>query len=218
MKKFHEMQKAFSHQLPPCAPVLVELKVNAFELNRERWHLEKPYDEDFHKAMVKCAKEVFSYYHTAKLAYVHNEEINLLVMNDVDKPPFLSNRIDKISSIVSSKATAALTDAMYECGLHPEPAVLFSCKAYVVPPSQLVEYFCWKQYMTLVNTVNALSEEYGIEGESTKEKMDKLRDISPINTHPNTQTRGEIILKNKWGVEVIQPELFRHEPGILKSL
>lgn len=185
-------ERAAENILPRRLPVIVRIDGNSF--SKLTADLDKPFDRDFEEAMNAAAIAVCSYCSGAQLAYVQSDEITVLLRNDQnrDTDPFLGNRTQKLASLVAGTATLAFNKHWEVLGRSKRG--IFDCRAFVVPPSEVVNVFLWRQQDAFRNFVHSyaywrMAEKYG------KKTAQKL-------LHGNTVSVMQEIIFQEFGVNV----------------
>lgn len=148
-------ERASENILPRRLPVILRIDGNSFsKLTRD---MEKPFDPSFEDAMDAAATAVCNYCSGAQLAYVQSDEITVLLRNDQnrDTDPFLGNRTQKLASLTAGTATLAFNDWLEKYTEYRSKRGIFDCRAFVVPPSEVVNVFLWRQLDAFRNFVHS---------------------------------------------------------------
>ncbi len=96
---------------------------------------EKPFDEKFHSLMVQTSQALLQELH-GLYAYTESDEISVLCAPNWD---FFDRSVEKIVSISASIASATFTHTLGEIAQ-------FDSRIWMgVSPSQVVDYFSWRQ-------------------------------------------------------------------------
>lgn len=207
--------------LPNRLPVIVRLDGNSFSKLTKVNKLKKPFDEKFKGWMDAAATAVLEYCSGAQFGYHQSDEISILLLNDQTRQtdPFLSNRVQKLCSLLASTASLAFSKAS---GID----AIFDCRVFVVPPQEVNNTFLWRQKDAFKNCVSAycywaLGEKVGkgtarrmVHGLSTKERQEVLfRELGlNVNDLPVWQKRGSWIIRKfelKSVKDVMDPEKFK---------
>jgi hypothetical protein len=102
-----QMEKAESTKLDPAKPIIIRLDMRSGGSFVKG--LQKPFDENFTKAMTTTAQKLAEQVQGAQLAYVGSDEITLVLMNNGTKQyftPFFDGKLQKIVSLTAAIATA----------------------------------------------------------------------------------------------------------------
>lgn len=201
--RMKEYERASEQVLPARLPVILRLDGNSFSKLTDR-KFKKPFDQRFETAMNEAAISVMDYCSGSQVAYVQSDEITILLRNDqsVHTDPFLGNRTQKLASLTAAKATVGFNRA-----LENETEAVFDCRVFVVPPSEVVNNFLWRQLDAFKNCVSAtayygLKEKYGrkkaqrmLHGKSTDQRQEIIFQELGINVNdiPTHRKRGRCI-------------------------
>ncbi len=194
--------------LPNNIPVIIRLDGSNFSKLTDQY-FDKPFDEEFESAMNQAALSVLRYCSGAQIALVQSDEINILLRNDQssDFDPFLSNRTQKLASLTASKASVAFSSKLREFDIKRNE--VFDSRAFVVPKSEVVNVFIWRQEDAFKNCVSSiayfgLKEKYGTEkaNDTLYEKdLDERQEIifqelgKNVNNVVTSRKRGRLIYK-----------------------
>lgn len=134
-------EKATQQMLPENLPVIIRLDGRCFHKLTKKFN--KPFDLKFIKFMNKialnlCRNEV----QNVKLAYVQSDEISLLLYKDVLSQSWFGNKIQKMVSLASARASS------YGNSINDSTAnmlVMFDARAFILPPKEVCNYFIWRQ-------------------------------------------------------------------------
>lgn len=187
MKRY---ESAGEQVLPSRIPVIIRLDGNSFS-NLTNRNFEKPFDRRFEEAMNQAAISVMHYCSGSQIAYVQSDEITVLLRNDQTDhtDPFLANRTQKLSSLTAAKASVAFNKS-----LENETEAVFDSRVFVVPKSDVINNFLWRQLDAFKNCVSSTAY-YGL-----KEKFGR-KNAQRLLHGKSTDQRKEIIFK-KLGVSV----------------
>ena len=148
--RMKEYEQCGEKTLPSNLPIIVRLDGNSFSKLTKSQNFEKPFDENFRKAMESAMIAAFQY-SGAKIAYSQSDEITLLIRNSLNEK-FLSNRISKICSLLASEATNGFNKYFFE----KEGRFIgakFDCRVFVVPEREVNNVFLWRQKDAWKNAV-----------------------------------------------------------------
>lgn len=133
-KKMRSLEYFHSLRLLPGAWVVIRVDGRGFSrFTKSRF--EKPFDLEFHKAMVQTAKAVLEGLHGI-YAYTESDEISVLFRPDWD---LFDRSLEKVVSISASIASSTFTHMF-------GTIVNFDSRVWLgVDKSQVVDYFRWRQ-------------------------------------------------------------------------
>jgi tRNA(His) guanylyltransferase len=208
--------------LLPRTPVILRLDGNSFSKFTKMYGFEKPFDQDLCDAMTEATAAVLKYCSGSQLGYTQSDEISILLRNDITihTQPFLANRINKLCSLTASIATVACREKLKELGYNPQTydSPIFDCRAFVLPPNEVNNYFVWRQLDAFKNCISSyawwgLCEKYGrktamkmLKGQNTNQRQEILfRELSiNANDIPTKWKRGIVVLREKTEVPISQ--------------
>ncbi len=191
-------------------PVFVRLDGRAFHRLAEVLGLERPFDEFFHKAMVRaCTSLVSESGLNPDLAYTFSDEISLYFT----KLPF-SGRVEKIDSVAASYAASSFTLAIGGTTL-----VAFDARVIPATPDYAVEYLTGRQAEAWRNHINAYCQQALIEeGMDPRKAAEQLKGLQAKDLHemmhargfnlattPSWQRRGTLVYKKVTAKEGFNP-------------
>lgn len=180
-KRFKDYEDVSDYKLAARLPIILRLDGNSFSKLTKADAFEKPFDPDFISAMTHAAKAVLDYCSGSCVAYVQSDEISILLRNDqtVNTQPFLANRIQKLVSLCAAKASVEFCDTLRSYKSEWLEAV-FDCRAFTVPPSEVNNYFLWRQNSCFTNMIHSYA--YWEVKKNNKERMKRgLRVHLPIS-------------------------------------
>jgi tRNA(His) 5'-end guanylyltransferase len=149
------------------SPVILRVDGKAFSTFTKG--MQKPVDESLEACMLRTAESLCRGIDGAKLAYVQSDEISILVTDwaSLSTQSYFGYRTQKVVSVVASTATAAfnkeknsrnfLLRGQEVAGSYLPPAI-FDCRAFNVPPHEVVNYFIWRQQDATRNSVSSLAQ------------------------------------------------------------
>lgn len=193
--RFKAYEEASEQVLPARLPVIIRLDGNSFSRLTKVHGFHKPFDLRFLEAMDAASISVMDYCSGAQVAYCQSDEISILLRNDMshDTDPFLGNRTQKVVSLCASKASVAFNRVMHSYGIETE--AVFDGRAFVLPPSDVTNYFLWRQKDTFRNCIHGvafhgLREKYGrgeahnkLQGLSMEERQELI--FQELDFNPN---------------------------------
>lgn len=134
MKKY---EQAYDIYMPSRLPVIVRLDGKGFSKFTKYIKAERPFDASFSGAMAFTMKEIAEKIEGCVFGYTQSDEITLVIRNDqsLESTPWFSNRVQKITSITASIASAKFNklvadnwsrDLLY-------PLAYFDARVFIVP-------------------------------------------------------------------------------------
>lgn len=174
MKSYEKNSKAL---LMRKIPVIIRVDGKSFHRFCKRF--EKPYDLYFNTYMNAVMKYLCENIQGAKFAERHSDEISILVtdMDSIHTDAYFGYQVQKISSIVSSMATAELCRQMMQEKIDlshvgclddwvDNPNYLsiyedwpsFDCRCFNLPISEVENYFWWRLKDAVRNSINMLAQ------------------------------------------------------------
>lgn len=212
-----------AQKLDHTKPILVRLDGRSFSKKTKK--LQKPFDPQFTEAMIETAKYLVSESH-ALTAYAQSDEITLLLyVEGENSQPFFDGKIQKLTSILASAASAKFNHLCYEKLFRT--FAHFDCRVWNVPDkTEATNVFLWRERDALRNSVQMLASHYfshkQLFEKSTSDQKEMLleKNISWETLDWKFQ-RGTFIQKKFVGKELSEdereaiPEKHRPEQGSL---
>lgn len=157
-QRFKEYERAFWQSIPPRMPVVVRLDGRAFHTLTKRMKIEKPFDEHFADTIRSAALNVCREFHPV-FSYVQSDELSMLLLNDREHgtQPVFGNDLPKILSISASTMASHMTLILASEWSRLD-TVQFDSRASIVPESDVINYFVWRQIDCQRNARNLWSE------------------------------------------------------------
>jgi tRNA(His) 5'-end guanylyltransferase len=151
--KEYELAEA-GHRLMPRLPICARIDGKRFSRFTEG--LARPYDARLSRLMVETATFLLEE-SVAKVAYTQSDEISLLWHDEDPKAqPFLDARVQKLTSILASMATAFFNGKL--AAAIPERAgvlALFDCRVWAVPNrEEAANVLLWREQDATKNSVS----------------------------------------------------------------
>lgn len=156
-------------RVPVNSKIIVRLDGRSFHSFARNMNLEKPYDDNFSRAMADVSREIFEEF-SPLFVYTFSDEISILL----DSIPF-NGRIEKINSVIASFAASSFT-MNYDKDF--SKAVAFDSRVIPINDSDIYDYFKWRQDEAWRNCING----YGIHFLKSKYSSDVATEkISGLN-------------------------------------
>lgn len=168
-----QYQKEYDYRLPKKSYTILQLDGRAFHTFTKG--MEEPFDDRLIESMNAVAIAVLTEVSNAKFAYVQSDEINILV-TDFDTETtqaYFSNRIQKVTSISSSVASATMSR------LYPEKNLaLFDARFFAVPDKHAAEeFFLWRQVDAIKNSIQSVGQSVFTEKELFQKKGTDIKEM-----------------------------------------
>lgn len=165
-------ENVFRFYLPRRLPLILRIDGRAFHTFTRGF--KRPFDPLFQGSMRETALALCKEIGGAKLAYVQSDEISILLTNDdaLETQPWFDNNLQKLVSISASIATLNFRRIFEEelRGLMKEGndedvqnldayldaeriGAQFDARAFIVPPSDVCNYFIWRQQDATRNSI-----------------------------------------------------------------
>lgn len=152
MKRYERMEagRRFLPLLPICA------RIDGKRFSRFTQGLARPYDPRLSRLMIDVTRFLVEESH-ARVGYTQSDEISLLYHSDSpDVQVFLDGRVQKMTSILASMATARFNALLPGC--LPEKAgqiAFFDCRVWGVPSrEEAANAFLWREQDATKNSIS----------------------------------------------------------------
>jgi tRNA(His) 5'-end guanylyltransferase len=143
-------ERASDYSLVPRSPVVIRVDGRAFH----SWTrgMDRPFDAQLVDWMATVATRLCEEMQTTVLAYHQSDEISLLLhgYRRHESQPLFGGRLSKLVSVAASVAGAELT-------LLAGRAAYFDARAFVLPESEVTNYFLWRQNDASRNSIQMLA-------------------------------------------------------------
>jgi tRNA(His) 5'-end guanylyltransferase len=150
--------------LPRRMPVILRIDGKAFHTYAS--DCEKPFDKNLSDVMLSTTKELCRQIQGTQLGYTQSDEISILIhgYKKFDSQPWFDNQLMKMVSVAAGIASSHFTAESWRIWHHEDierfdaisPAV-FDCRAFVIPESDVCNYFLWRQQDAMRNSVQMLA-------------------------------------------------------------
>lgn len=159
-------------------PTIIRLDGKGFSRLTKRLKLEKPFDPWFLSTMAETMVSVASQIQGCVLGYTQSDEISLVLINNqsLEAEPYFGNRIQKITSITASMATARFNRLLISQldSKDKDVEAYFDSRVFTVPsPVEAMNELIWRQQDCVRNSIlSAAYYEIGkVKGRKTAQKM-----------------------------------------------
>jgi len=190
-------ERSVGSQLTLRCPAVVRIDGRAFHTFTKPF--KRPYDGVFRSLMVQTAQHLCRKISTARFAYGQSDEISILLIDYVrfETDQFFDGKVQKLASVIASEATNAFNQALYRIVEFPVPAIAelaqglrtslfqatFDARVFSIPERDTANYFVWRQQDCVRNAILSLGQAHfshkQLQGKSTAEVRDMLKDVSP---------------------------------------
>lgn len=152
MKSYYE--DIWRIKLPRRMPLIIRLDGKSFHSLK----LEKPFDEDFISDMICTTFRLCESIQGCQLAYVQSDEISLLLHDykKLESQAWFGKNLQKIISISAAMASIHF-DYYYNRDRTKSPN-FFDARTFVLPESEVCNYFIWRQKDWLRNSIQMLAQ------------------------------------------------------------
>ncbi|KAN0038986.1 hypothetical protein ACTA71_001180 [Dictyostelium dimigraforme] len=158
--KYELSEKAFDFVLPPYQPIIIRLDGNSFKKLTKQLQL-KRHDERFHESMKETSIGLYSHIIGFKFIYSFSDEINIVIHNRHPENQFLSNRIQKLISTISSITSLNFSINLSKKLNNNDVFSYFDCRAFVLPIEDVKGYFLKRQSRCYANFLSSLAADNG---------------------------------------------------------
>lgn len=168
MKSYYE--QVYNFRLPMRMPVIMRLDGKSFHtFTRD---MERPFDDKFIKNMASLTEYICSNIQGAVFAYTQSDEISILIHNykKLDSQAWFGNEVQKMTSISAGLASAWFT------GEYGRTAI-FDSRVFVLPESEVVNYFIWRQQDATRNSINMLAQSLYSHKQLMGKNTSKMQDM-----------------------------------------
>ena len=160
----------------PGVPVVARLDGKRFSKFTKQ--MEKPWDHRFTETMIETTRRLVEETH-ALIGYTQSDEISLVYMAEGPKSElWLGGRVQKMTSILASMATAFFNDTLRH-RMKASPPAFFDCRVFQVPSKQeAVNTLMWREFDAARNSISMLAQHHfshkRLHGKSTSDMQDML--------------------------------------------
>jgi len=206
-------ESAYRISLPIRMPVILRIDGKAFHTYTKG--CKRPVDKGLVDCMDETAKYLCKNIQGAQVAYVQSDEISILLNNyqEIDTQSWFDNNLQKMVSISASMASVAFTMNSWriwgydeqdydgnECGSPILKPAYFDSRAFVMPESDVCNYFLWRQQDATRNSVQMLARTLYSHKQLENKANAELQELcfqkgTNWNDCPTTQKRGRCIVK-----------------------
>lgn len=195
-------ENSYRISLPIRIPVI--LRIDGCHFHTYTKGCKRPVDEN----LVYCMNETAAYLcrniQGAQLAYVQSDEISILLNNyrSLDTQSWFGNNLQKMVSVSAGMASAVFTGLSGRIFGGINKIAIFDSRSFVVPESDVCNYFLWRQKDCERNSVQMLSRSLYSHKQCEDKNNSQLQEMCwqkgiNWNNCPTSQKRGRCIVKTK---------------------
>lgn len=168
MKKNYE--EAYKIYLPMRIPVIIRLDGKNFHTFTRK--MERPFDEGFILSMAELSGYLYKEIQGAVFCYTQSDEISILVHNykRLTSDSYYANEIQKMVSISAGLASAFMSHRYGQI-------VSFDSRTFVLPESEVVNYFIWRQQDASRNSIQMLGRAHYSHKELNKKNTKDIHEM-----------------------------------------
>lgn len=205
----YEKDMALTSNLP------VIIRIDGRTFSRFTRGMDKPFDLNFIEMMNEIALGLCNDMQNCRLAYLQSDEISFLLYQRIDSEAWFGNKVQKLCSIASSRASSIATRWVMENIPEKNPVVSFDARANIYPLKDVVNYFIWRQRDWERNSLFMVaSSYYSAKKLNNKNKSDQNEMIfqkdDNWNNYPTSLKRGRCAIRETT-VEFVENENFTGE-------
>ena len=191
MKKY---ENALRQYITPRMPVIMRIDGKAFHsLTRS---CKKPFDEHFARSMDNTAWLLLNEIQNARMAYVQSDEISILIIdyNTFQSQQWFGGNIQKMVSVSASISGVEFSKCFGKNGY-------FDSRIFILPESDVVNYFVWRQQDCTRNSVSSVAHSLYSPKQLHKKNNSQMQDMIfekeiNWNDYKPYWKRGRVILKD----------------------
>jgi tRNA(His) guanylyltransferase len=198
--------------LSPRMPAIVRVDGKAFHTYTRG--CARPFDRNLMDAMDSVAVRLCEQVQGAQMAYVQSDEVSIL-LHDYKRfasSAWFDKQVQKMASVAASLASSRMTRESVEVfGEVRECA--FDARAFVLPESEVANYFIWRQQDATRNSIQMLARSLYSHRECHLKTCSDLQEMAHAkganwNDLPTAQKRGRCVVRHpdgRWYVDVDPP-------------
>jgi tRNA(His) 5'-end guanylyltransferase len=208
MKKYENVYKVrFTDRLP----IIVRLDGKAFHTLTHQ--CEKPFDYKLTNIFNLITLDLFVQMQGSVFAYTQSDEISILLYpwKKLESQAWFDNEMNKINTISASIVSAFATQ-LWGVAFDTDNRLLFDARSFILPESEVVNYFIWRQKDWIRNSVQMLGRAHfsqkELHGKTNNDVKTMLEAIGVSwNDLPIYLRYGRAIYKNSEGEDIIDKEI-----------
>lgn len=208
-----EAGRRFMPLLPICA------RIDGKRFSRWTKGLARPYDERLSATMVAVTQALVEDTH-ARVGYTQSDEISLVFYSEsVDSQIFLDGRVQKMTSILASMATARFnTEARARLPERADSPALFDCRCWTVPNlDEAANALLWRERDATKNSLSMAARSHyshaQLDGKRGPDMHEMLHAVGVNwNDYPSFFKRGTFVRRERVSRPFSAEELERLPP------
>jgi tRNA(His) 5'-end guanylyltransferase len=184
---------SYDFVLPIRCPAIIRIDGKAFHSFTK--NLERPFDDRLAEALDAVAVDLLKEIQNSRFAYLQSDEISILLIdyNRFDSQQWLGGRLQRMVSISASIATEGFAR-------HFGPNAHFDSRAFMLPREEIVNYFIWRQWDCVRNSIQMVARQYYSHKELISIDNDAAQEMifqagNNWDDYPAYWKRGRIISK-----------------------
>lgn len=193
--------------LIPGLPICVRVDGRAFHTFTRG--MERPYDKAMSTAMIDTMKYLVEKTN-ACIGYVQSDEISLVLPDNIDS--IFSGRIQKLTSIIASMATAKFNSVIHVT-FPNKPLAEFDCRVWNVPSrTEAANTILWREFDATKNSISmaarAFYSDNQLHGKNSSQKQDMLMEKGinwndyPVFFKRGTYARRSVVERKLTDIEI----------------
>ena len=193
-------ERSYKTIITPKLPIIIRVDGKAFHTLTKSFS--RPFDYRIENAMSNVALALCSEIDGAVFAYRQSDEVSVLIRNDQSytTEAWFSNSVQKMVSVAAS--IAAVT-----CSQTLEKTAYFDARVFSLPPSEVVNYFIWRQQDASRNSIQMLARSLYSHKECHKKNTAQLNELcytkgSNWNDLPTHRKRGSSVYRESFEATV----------------
>lgn len=213
MKRY---ESAYKQVLPGRLPVIIRVDGKAFHTYTKGLCKEAgvAFDENLVEVMDLTAIKLCEEIQGAVMAYVQSDEISILLHNykKLTSQGWFDNKLQKMASVSAAIASATFTAESWRIW-HNDPTLTlppdveedikpayFDSRVFVLPESEVCNYFIWRQQDATRNSVQMLARSLYSHKECDRKNGSELQEMTfqkgrNWNDEPTSFKRGRCVIK-----------------------
>ena len=175
-ERMKEYERASDVKLTRRLPMIIRLDGKAFHSWTKKSGCVRPFDHRLMDMMAALTQYLCENIGGAELGYTQSDEISILVRDDqnIDTDAWFDKRLQKVVSVATSLATYWFNaNNLFE---KKEPA-FFDARAFVLPESEVRNYFIWRQEDATTNSLSMLAQSLCRHNELQNKKWAELQEM-----------------------------------------
>lgn len=209
--RMEKYENAYKVRFTDRLPIIVRLDGKAFHTLTHQ--CEKPFDYKLTKIFNLITLDLFGQMQGSVFAYTQSDEISILLYpwKKLESQAWFDNEMNKINTISASIVSAFATQ-LWGTAFDTDNRLLFDARSFVLPESEVVNYFIWRQKDWIRNSVQMLGRAHFSQKElhgKTNNDIKTMLDVIGVswNDLPIYLRYGRAIYKNNEGEDIIDKEI-----------